>query len=254
MTTIHQNHNSTHTNSDLNLAKLNLSNYTLPPNIANLLNLTTESNTTSNTHHEFPSIIFDDTSNSDDLDLFLHCWMRPSCPSCLSPTNPYPCSWCETSQTCVPNTIYPYPFGILSPIKSSTICPLGWRERWEMRARPFSCRCSSMTFISVVVAVLVTLGCVLGICMAVKLGRWVRRKVESRSTNRRILVVQPVIVPCDPDPRPRPHSQMDVERERGGLGQQHQRARCPSTRSTTATSTSRTSVQAAVDERTPLLV
>lgn len=120
------------------------------------------------------------TSPGDDLDLFFHCWIRSSCPSCLSPSNPYPCSWCETSQACVPNTIFSYPFGILSPIKSEDICPLRWRERWEMRARPFSCRCSSMTFVSVVVAVAATLLGVLLIWLSVVFGRWVGRKWRAR--------------------------------------------------------------------------
>ncbi|OAP54262.1 hypothetical protein AYL99_11363 [Fonsecaea erecta] len=122
------------------------------------------------------------TSNipGNDLDLFFHCWIQPHCPSCLSASNPYPCSWCATSQTCVPNTIYSYPFGILSPLKSAEICPLAWRERWEMRARPFGCRCSSMTFVSVVVAVLATL---MGLCLiwtGLRVGRWARRKWRAR--------------------------------------------------------------------------
>ncbi|KIW31349.1 uncharacterized protein PV07_03006 [Cladophialophora immunda] len=116
----------------------------------------------------------------DDLDLFFHCWIRPHCPACLSASNPYPCSWCATSQTCVPNTIYPYPFGILSPLQSAEICPLAWRERWELRARPFSCRCSSMTFVSVVVAVLATLVGLSLIWTAVRLGRWAGRKWRGR--------------------------------------------------------------------------
>ncbi|EXJ86175.1 hypothetical protein A1O1_06545, partial [Capronia coronata CBS 617.96] len=120
------------------------------------------------------------TSPGDDLDLFFHCWIRPNCPSCLSPSNPYPCSWCATSMTCVPNTVYPYPFGILSPIKSADICPLGWRERWEMRARPFDCRCSSMTFISVVVAIVATLGGVLLIWLGIRFGQWIGRRWKRR--------------------------------------------------------------------------
>ncbi|OAL34227.1 hypothetical protein AYO20_06482 [Fonsecaea nubica] len=120
----------------------------LPPHIASLLN------TVNNNTSTIPG--------DNDLDLFFHCWIRPHCPACLSASNPYPCSWCATSQTCVPNTVYPYPFGILSPLKTADLCPLGWRERWELRARPFSCRCSSMTFVSVVVAVLATL---LGLCL-----------------------------------------------------------------------------------------
>lgn len=90
-----------------------------------------------------------------DLDLFTHCWRRQTCDCCLSTTRP--CSWCATSQTCVPNEVFRWPFSILAPIKTENVCPLGWHERWEMRAKPFSCRCSSMTLVSVVVAVFSTL-------------------------------------------------------------------------------------------------
>lgn len=116
----------------------------------------------------------------DDLDIFFHCWIKQDCPSCLSPASQYPCSWCAISQACVPNTVYGYPFGILSPLRSSDICPSAWRERWEMRARPFSCRCSSMTFISVVVAVLATMVTGLLIYLGIKLGMWIGRKWRGR--------------------------------------------------------------------------
>ncbi|OAG36780.1 hypothetical protein AYO21_09053 [Fonsecaea monophora] len=145
----------------------------LPPHIASLLS----------TAHNTSTIPGD-----SDLDLFFHCWIRPHCPACLSASNPYPCSWCATSQTCVPNTVYPYPFGILSPLKTADLCPLGWRERWELRARPFSCRCSSMTFVSVVVAVLATL---LGLCLiwaGVRAGRWAGRKWRGRKQGRWMVV------------------------------------------------------------------
>jgi len=124
------------------------------------------------------------TSSPSDVDLFFHCWTRPHCPACLSPTNPYPCSWCAISQTCVPNTVVGYPFGILAPIRTDTICPLGWRERWELRAKPFSCRCSSMTFVSVVVSVLATLVALLLIWMGVKLGQWGAKRWKARQACR----------------------------------------------------------------------
>jgi hypothetical protein len=119
-------------------------------------------------------------SLGDDLDLFFNCWKQPHCPACLSSSNKYPCSWCAVSQTCVPNTVYGYPFGILSPIQVSDICPLAWRERWELRARPFSCRCSSMTFVSVVVAILATLMGVLLMWLALQWGRWCSRRWTAR--------------------------------------------------------------------------
>ncbi len=120
----------------------------------------------------------------DDLDLFFHCWVRPHCEACLAPSA-YPCSWCATSQTCVPNTVFPYPFGILAPIKSADLCPLAWRERWELRARPFSCRCSSMTVVSVVVAVLTTLWVLLLIWILVSFGRWAGRRWRTRKQRER---------------------------------------------------------------------
>lgn len=116
----------------------------------------------------------------DDLDIFFHCWIKQDCSSCLSPASQYPCSWCAVSQACVPNTIYEYPFGILSPLRSADICPSAWRERWEMRARPFSCRCSTMTFISVVVAVLATLVGGLLIYLGVRSGIWIGRRWRKR--------------------------------------------------------------------------
>ena len=139
---------------------------TLPPRISTFLD---NINTTSTT-----------TPGDGDLDLFFHCWTKPHCPACLSPSNKYPCSWCATSQTCVPNTVFEYPFGILSPLKTDELCPLGWRERWELRARPFSCRCSSMTFVSVVVAVLATLLSLSLILLTVRLGRWAGRRWRAR--------------------------------------------------------------------------
>ena len=102
-----------------------------------------------------------------DIDLFLQCWRLTNCEDCLK--SRHPCSWCAVSQTCVPNV---HPFPILAPIRNQNICPLGWRERWEMRAKPLSCRCSTMTFMSVVVSVLSTLAGVLLIWILWKLGIW----------------------------------------------------------------------------------
>jgi len=113
-----------------------------------------------------------------DLDLFYHCWRLVNCESCLG--SEYPCSWCAVSQACVPNTRFKWPFAILAPIKDENICPLGWRERWEMRAKPFSCRCSSMTFMSVVVAVLSTLLGVLLIWLLCLLSKWSWKKWKAR--------------------------------------------------------------------------
>lgn len=118
------------------------------------------------------------TSSVSDQDFFYQCWILPSCETCLS--SKYPCSWCTTSQVCVPNNNFRYPFALLAPIKYENICPLAWRERWEMRAKPFSCRCSTMTLVSVVVAVLSTLVGVLLIWLLTLLGKWAQRKWKSR--------------------------------------------------------------------------
>ena len=118
--------------------------------------------------------------SDDDLDLLFHCWRLTNCESCLSSS--YPCSWCSVSSTCVPNTIFKFPFQILAPIKTGSICPLSWRERWELRAKPFSCRCSTMTLMSVVVAVLstlmaITLIQILVVLLRCSVRRWKKRQV-----------------------------------------------------------------------------
>ena len=117
-------------------------------------------------------------STNQDLDLFFHCWRLQSCDTCLRSARP--CSWCAVSQTCVPNEVFRWPFSILAPIKNENVCPLGWRERWEMRSKPFSCRCSSMTFVSVVVAVLSTLVGVLLLWLISLLVRLLWRKWKKR--------------------------------------------------------------------------
>ena len=111
----------------------------------------------------------------NDPDLFLQCWRLTNCDDCLG--SRHPCSWCAVSQACVPNAHH---FPILAPIRNENICPLGWRERWEMRAKPFSCRCSTMTFMSVVVSVLSTLAGVLLLWIFWKLGVWARRRWSTR--------------------------------------------------------------------------
>ncbi|GAT29441.1 metallopeptidase Mip1 [Aspergillus luchuensis] len=77
------------------------------------------------------------------------------------------------SSTCVPN---PSLLPILSPLHSSQICPLGSKERWELRAIPFGCYVSTTTFLTGVVGVLGTLA-VLGL---IALGGWVGRGVRRR--------------------------------------------------------------------------
>jgi len=115
---------------------------------------------------------------TSDSSLFHHCWRLQNCEACLRA--PHPCAWCATSQTYVPNDNFSWPFGILSPIEKENICPLSWRERWEMRAKPFSCRCSTMTLISVVVAILCTLAGMLIIWLLSRAIRWAVGKWKKR--------------------------------------------------------------------------
>ncbi|KAJ5166772.1 uncharacterized protein N7482_005553 [Penicillium canariense] len=96
-----------------------------------------------------------DASSILDDPIFHVCWRRQSCSSCL--TGDVGCSWCAISSTCVPN---PVRLPILAPIRSANICPLGSEERWELRALPFGCRASTLTVISVIVAVLGTLAAI----------------------------------------------------------------------------------------------
>ncbi|KAB8231558.1 uncharacterized protein BDW43DRAFT_140572 [Aspergillus alliaceus] len=84
--------------------------------------------------------------------LFYLCWRRQSCGWCLQ--GDAPCSWCSVTSTCVPN---PSRFPILAPISSSKICPLGSKERWELRAVPFGCNISTFTFLTAVTSILGTL-------------------------------------------------------------------------------------------------
>jgi hypothetical protein len=140
-----------------------------PPSVTQVLNLTayTMSNTTSH----------------DDDDILIHCWLHLTCDTCLSST--YPCSWCAVSSTCVPNTLLPEPWAILSPLKSESICPLAWRERWELRGKLFGCRCSTFTVMSVVVAVLGTLVGLGLIWSMVRLIGWTKRQWRKRERGER---------------------------------------------------------------------
>lgn len=79
--------------------------------------------------------------NESSDDLLYKCWGHQDCWDCLSIG---PCSWCPVSSTCVPNVT---PMQILAPILNSDICPL-WSERWELRARPFGCHVSTITFLT----------------------------------------------------------------------------------------------------------
>ncbi|KAJ6143277.1 hypothetical protein N7471_002730 [Penicillium samsonianum] len=116
-------------------------------------------------------------NNPDPSDPVFHaCWGRQSCSSCL--TGDIACSWCAISSTCVPN---PSLVPIFAPFGSENICPLGSKERWELRATPFGCHASTLTVLSVIVSVLGTLalGIVgVGLVWLVRWTRWRWKEVE----------------------------------------------------------------------------
>jgi hypothetical protein len=139
--------------------------------------------------------------SDSDLDLFLHCWVLPHCPACVSSPRHKPCAWCPTSQTCVPNYHalhdFPYPFEIFAPIKYDDICPLGWRERWEIRTpwplggREGCCWASSATITAASASILGTLLFLVYVWMLIIFGKlfvrgirrfsnyWRRRNLEA---------------------------------------------------------------------------
>ncbi|EKV17647.1 hypothetical protein PDIP_30600 [Penicillium digitatum Pd1] len=108
--------------------------------------------------------------------LFHVCWGRHSCSSCL--IGDVDCSWCAISSTCVPN---PSRVPIFAPFGSENICPLGSKERWELRATPFGCHASTVTVLSVFGAVFgtVALGALgVGLVWLVRWTRWRLKEVE----------------------------------------------------------------------------
>ncbi|KAJ5838113.1 uncharacterized protein N7525_003301 [Penicillium rubens] len=117
------------------------------------------------------------SSLNDPSDPLFHvCWGRQSCSSCL--TGDVACSWCAISSTCVPN---PSRVPIFAPFGSENICPLGAKEKWELRALPFGCHASTLTVVSVMGAVLaiLALGVVgVGLVWLVRRTRWRWRETE----------------------------------------------------------------------------
>jgi hypothetical protein len=73
----------------------------------------------------------------------------------------------------VPN---PARLPIFSPIRSSHLCPLGDKERWELRAAPFGCNVSTLTVLSVLVALVSSLVLIGLVCLVV----WVVQRLRSR--------------------------------------------------------------------------
>ncbi|PTU22630.1 hypothetical protein P175DRAFT_0416160, partial [Aspergillus ochraceoroseus IBT 24754] len=116
------------------------------------------------TNTSSPTDVSASASASDAL--FFACWRLQSCDLCLR--GDLPCSWCAISSTCVPN---PTRFPILAPLHAADICPLGWRERWELRAVPFGCRVSTITFLTAtgsIVGTLLVMGLGMFLVWAVK--------------------------------------------------------------------------------------
>lgn len=120
-------------------------------------------------NHSISTEAFDIADTSDPL--FHVCWRRQSCSSCLA--GDVACSWCAISSVCVPN---PAHLPILAPMRNAQICPLASTERWELRALPFGCNVSTLTFVSV-------LGTVIGIIVLgviVALGLWIVKSIRRR--------------------------------------------------------------------------
>ena len=60
---------------------------------------------------------------------------------------------------------------ILAPITSDSICPLGPKERWELRCRPLGCAVSTTTLLTCVVSVVSTLAVLVLGWLLVKIGK-----------------------------------------------------------------------------------
>lgn len=78
---------------------------------------------------------------------------------------------------------------ILAPIRSANICPLGSKERWELRAQPLGCSASTFTVLSVIVTVLGVLtlgglGVVLVWCVRQAQRRWKDSEYEGIDSSR----------------------------------------------------------------------
>lgn len=76
------------------------------------------------------------------------CWRIQSCDGCVN--SRYGCGWCPVSAICIPAS------SLLEPVVDNNICPYP-EERFELRTRALGCKCSTTTFISVVVSVFVTI-------------------------------------------------------------------------------------------------
>lgn len=114
------------------------------------------------------------TSNAAD-DSFYQCWRLQDCEPCLRST--HSCSWCSVSTTCVPNKAR---IPLLAPIFREDICPLAWRERLELRSKPFGCRVSTFTFLTGAISVVSTLAGVFLIWILIRVVKWIRARWAAR--------------------------------------------------------------------------
>ena len=76
---------------------------------------------------------------------------------------------------------------IFAPFGSENICPLGAKERWELRALPFGCHASTLTVVAVMSAVLaiLALGVVgVGLLWLVRRTRWRWKETEYERAER----------------------------------------------------------------------
>ena len=101
--------------------------------------------------------------------LLAKCWQHQSCDSCLHDQNL--CSWCAASSTCVAN---PTRWQLIAPIFHPKICPLK-EERWELRAKGLGCGVSTVTLMSVIIAIIGVILAALAIWVLLLLFRWIRR-------------------------------------------------------------------------------
>ncbi|OAA64989.1 hypothetical protein ISF_04399 [Cordyceps fumosorosea ARSEF 2679] len=117
------------------------------------------------------------TVTKSDFEHFLRCWAQQNCDGCI---NTAECSWCPYSWACVPNKHQP---AFLAPIYHDDVCPAS-AERWELRTRPFGCRASTYTVLSVGVGVSTTLLAVVLLWLLALALRHVRKKSRAATRQR----------------------------------------------------------------------
>ncbi|KAL1953662.1 hypothetical protein VTO42DRAFT_2373 [Malbranchea cinnamomea] len=123
----------------------------------------------------FTDVDLDILQHIDNSQLLYFCWRSQTCAKCLSSADF--CSWCPFSGTCVPN---PSRLPLLAPISNASICPLGSKERWELRSQPLGCNVSTLTFLACVMSVLGTLVLVAMGLIVREFGAWAVRRAGRR--------------------------------------------------------------------------